>query len=104
MGWGGKGRGGVGLALSNERHSNTALLNVSGPAISLVDSSSLLHADHSPQRSSQMHVDSALEQASTELSNAVSTSAWKPHRGEWVVGCCKKARAPSVDEFIDSQE
>ena len=43
-------------------------------SISLADP--LIHADHSPLRSSQMVVDTALERAEAELSNAVSTSAW----------------------------
>ena len=36
----------------------------------------VLHGSHSPLRSSQMVVDTALERAEAELSNAVSTSAW----------------------------
>ena len=38
------------------------------------DSSSFLHADHTPPRSSQMLVDTAFERAEAELSNNVSTS------------------------------
>ena len=44
--------------------------------MSLVDLSSLLDADHAPLRSSQVLVDTALEEAEAELSNAVSMSAW----------------------------
>ena len=59
--------------------------------ISLADSSSLLYADHSPLCSCHMLVDKALEEAEAELadaiaelSNPVSTSAGKPHNGEWL--------------------
>ena len=55
-----------------------------GSVLGLADPSSLLHADHSPLRSSQMLVDTALERAEAELSNAVSTTAWKTHTGEWL--------------------
>ena len=47
------------------------------------DSSSPLHADHSLLCSSQMLVDTSLERDKAGLPNTVSTSAWKPHRGEW---------------------
>jgi hypothetical protein len=30
-----------------------------------------------------MLIDTALKRAEAELSNAVSTSAWEPHSGEW---------------------
>ena len=36
-----------------------------------------------------MLVDTALKRTSVELSNAVSTSAWKPLSGEWVL--CRRA-------------
>ena len=52
--------------------------------ISIAESSSRMHADHSPLRSYQILVDTALEGAKTELSNAVSTSAWKPPSGVWL--------------------
>ena len=55
-----------------------------GRNISLAECSSLLHGNHSPLRSSQMHVDTALESTEADLSNAVSTSGWKAHRGEWL--------------------
>ena len=41
-----------------------------------------LHADHSPLGSSQMLVDTALERAEAELSDALSMSIWKPHSGK----------------------
>ena len=59
------------------------ILYVRGPVLVPAASNSLFHADHSPLRSSQMPVDTALERAEG-LSNAVSTSAWKPHNGEWL--------------------
>ena len=46
--------------------------------ISLTDSSSLLHASHSPLRGLQVLVDTAVERAEAELFNAVSTSSWRP--------------------------
>ena len=51
------------------------------PNMNPADSSSLLNADHSQLGSSQMLVDTALERAEAELSNAVSTSTWQPHSG-----------------------
>ena len=40
------------------------------------------NADYSPLRGSQMLVDTVLERAESELSNAASTSAWMPRSGE----------------------
>ena len=45
--------------------------------------SSLLHAGHSPPRGFQTVVDAALESPASALSNAISTSIWKPRGGEW---------------------
>ena len=50
--------------------------------VSPADSCSLLHTNHLPLRSSQMLVDTALERPEAELSNAVSTTAWKARNGE----------------------
>ena len=46
-----------------------------GPGLSPANPSSLLHANHLPQRGFWMLVDTALERAEIELSNAVSTTA-----------------------------
>ena len=48
---------------------------VRGPVLRPSDSSSLLHIGYSPLRSSQMLIDTALERAEAELSNAISTTA-----------------------------
>ena len=45
---------------------------------------SLLDSDHTPLRRSQMLVDTAFERGEAGLFNAVSTSARKPHSGEWL--------------------
>ena len=56
--------------------------SVEGPHISLADSSSLLHANHSPLCTFQAIFDTALEGAASALSNAGSTSIQKPRSGE----------------------
>ena len=55
-----------------------------GPHIDHADASSLLHADHSPLCNYPMLIDTGLERAEAELSNAVSTSAWKLVGGVWL--------------------
>ena len=52
--------------------------HLKGRVMSVADSSSLLYADHSPVCSFQASVDTALERADAGLSNAASTSIWKP--------------------------
>ena len=52
--------------------------------ISLADASALLRTDHAPLRSSQMLVDTAPERGEAELSDAASSSAWKPPNGKWL--------------------
>ena len=44
-----------------------------------------MNANNLPLSCLQMLIDAALERAEPELSNAVSTSAWKPHSGTWLV-------------------
>ena len=53
------------------------------PVLPPAGSSSLLHANHSPLYGFWRLVDTALERAAAELSNAVSTTAWKPP--QWLV-------------------
>ena len=55
-----------------------------GRVITLADSSSLLHGKHSSLPGFRTVVDAALGRAEVGLSNAASTSAWKPH-SEWRV-------------------
>ena len=55
------------------------------PKLIPAESSSLLHTEHSRPRSYQMLVDTALERAEAELSDAVSTSTWKSRSGKWLV-------------------
>ena len=52
-----------------------------GGEVNTEDSNALLHANHSPLRGFLAPVGTALERAEIEFSNAVSTGAWKPHRG-----------------------
>ena len=55
---------------------------IRGPVLTPAGSSSLMHANHSLLRGFWMLGDTALERAEAELSNAVSTSAWKSDNGE----------------------
>ena len=58
-----------------------ARLRYRGSVLMLAGWSSLLHLS---LRGSQVFVDTASERAEAELSNAVSTRAWKPQSGEWL--------------------
>ena len=55
-----------------------------GLQLNLADSSGLPHASHSPLPRFRALVDTALESPASALSNAVSTSTWKPGNAEWL--------------------
>ena len=55
-----------------------------GPVLSRAELSSLLHAMHSPLRTTLMLVDTVLVRAGAELSDAVPTSIWVARSGEWL--------------------
>ena len=69
---------------SDPIRSNPCVLHkaLNGPVLRPADSSSLLHVDCSPLCGFGMLVDTALERAAAELSNAISTTAWKARNGE----------------------
>ena len=52
-----------------------------GPVLAPADPRLLLQANYSPVRAFQAVVDTALERAEAELSNAVSTIIWELHNG-----------------------
>ena len=59
------------------------VLRVRDPVLIPADSRSLLHVNCSPLHGFEMLIDTVLERAAAELSNAVSTSSWQLRSGEW---------------------
>ena len=80
-GWeGGSGGGG-----GTEAPPSVAVLqSLYGSVLIPADSSSLFNPNHSPLCGCQALVDTALESPASALPNAVTTSTWKLHSGEWV--------------------